>query len=387
MELSSFRRLQTNAGPVPLFKVIIDAMSLLSPLAGIGRYTFEVSRRILSANDYDCRFFYGYISNHLLQPSEPSAKKNIRSLVVRNPWLKSVVRRCLARCCLAGKTNYDLYWQPNFIPRSEIRASRVIATVHDFSWEIYPEFHPKERIAYFQENFYSSIKRCDHIITVSEYVKEEVIRRVSIKPENISVIHNGIDHGVFLPRKGISDVSQKYLLAVGSIEPRKNLRNLLLAYGMLDEQIRDEYNLILVGPQGWNNLEILNLISSLSRWVKYSGYVSDEELADLYSNAALFIYPSVYEGFGIPPLEAMACGAAVIASNASSLPEVCSDAAYYVDPMSPEAIMNAILKMLHDDALRNLLIEKGLSRARKFSWEQSAAAHKKLFDSILNQGA
>lgn len=363
--------------------MIIDTICLLGPLTGIGRYTYQVSKHLLSEDDYKCLFYYGYVSERLMQPLEGNPAKSIRSMFVKNPLLKSILRKALSKFSRMTTSAYDLYWQPNFIPRPEIKASKVIATVHDFSWEIYPEFHPKERIAYFYKNFYSSIKRCDHIITVSDHVKEEVVRRINISPENISVIHNGIDHGVFLPCKSLSDVSQKYILAVGSLEPRKNLKNLLIAYAMLDEQVRNEYHLILAGAQGWKNSEIHNQINSLSRWVRYSGYVSDEELARLYNHASLFVYPSFYEGFGLPPLEAMACGAPVITSKTSSLPEVCADAAYYVNPMEPEDIREAMLKILKEDDLRNSLIAKGVNRAAQFSWEKSAAAHKALFDRVL----
>jgi glycosyltransferase involved in cell wall biosynthesis len=279
---------------------------------------------------------------------------------------------------------YDLYWQPNFIPNNSINADKIVATVHDFSWEIYPEFQPVERVKYFQKYFYSSILRCDHIITGSQFTKREIIERTGVEPDKISVIYHGVNHTVFYPRT-FEKPEQKYILAVGSIEPRKNLKNLLIAYSMLDESYRDKYNLLLVGAVGWNNTEIINEIKALSQWVNYSGYVKDEELAQLYSNASLFIYPSVYEGFGIPPLEAMACATAVIASNASTLPEVCADAAYYVDPLDTKAIKEGILKVLGDEELQKALIAKGLVRAKEFNWEKSALEHQEVFNKVLAQ--
>ena len=154
---------------------------------------------------------------------------------------------------------------------------------------------------------------------------------------------------------------------------------------MLDKEFKNEYHLTLVGASGWNNDDIIHEMKSLSQWVKYSGYVSDDELALLYSNASLFIYPSVYEGFGIPPLEAMACGAPVIASNASTLPEVCADAAYYVDPLDTKAIKEGILEVLRDEELQKTLIANGLVRAKEFSWEKSALQHQAIFDKVFAQ--
>ena len=172
-------------------------------------------------------------------------------------------------------------------------------------------------------------------------------------------------------------------MAVGSIEPRKNLKNLLSAYAKLGRNFKDEYHLILVGAPGWNNQDIVDEIKSLNQWVKYTGYVSDDELAKLYTQASLFIYPSIYEGFGIPPLEAMACGTPVIVSNASTLPEVCADAAYYIDPLDVKSITQSMVKVLGDTALQKELTLQGLIRAKEFHWEKSAREHQTVFDKVL----
>jgi len=365
-------------------KVIIDSLSLLGSLTGIGRYTYETAKELAKLNHYQFSYFYGYISDTLMTPSSAKRKKTLRSWIIKNPLIKSIIRTIMFRLSGIIAPRYDLYWQPNFIPNRSIKADKIVATVHDFSWEIYPEFQPRERVVYFQKYFYPSIQQCDHIITGSQFTKREIIERVGISPDKISVIYHGVNHAVFYPRM-LKKPEQKYILAVGSIEPRKNLKNLLMAYGMLDKNFRDEYHLILVGASGWNNDEIVNDIKSLSQWVHYSGYVSDEELAELYGNAAVFIYPSIYEGFGIPPLEAMSCGIPVIVSSASTLPEVCADAAYYIDPMDCKDIKEGMLKVLNDEELKKVLILKGLARAKEFSWEKSAAEHQIVFEKVLKR--
>ena len=366
-------------------RVLIDALSLLGSLTGIGRYTYENSKELERLNIYRIDYFYGYISDKLMAPKDAKSSKSLRALILKSPLVKSVIRSLMFRLSGMLAPRYDLYWQPNFIPNRSIKAHKIVATVHDFSWEIYPEYQPVERVEYFQKYFYAAIAQCDHIITGSHFTKSEIIERTGLTSEKITVIYHGVDHRLFYPRQSSPKPAQKYILAVGSIEPRKNLKNVLAAYAMMEKATRDEYHLILVGAAGWNNQEILKEIDSLSQWVSYSGYVSDEELAILYTQASLFIYPSLYEGFGIPPLEAMACGAPVMVSDASTLPEVCGDAAYYVDPLDTKVIKEGIQKVLGDDALQKALIAKGLVRAKEFSWEKSALEHHAVFDKVLDK--
>lgn len=366
-------------------KIIIDTLSLLGNLSGIGRFTYEIARILSQNSQYRWNFFYGYSSRRLISPSNASSAKTLRRAVIKNPFFKALVRKTMF--CIAGlfSSRYDLYWQPNFVLIKNIKARKIIATVHDFSWELYPEFQPQERVKYFKDNFYIQILRCDHIIAGSYFTKKEIVERTSFKPENITVIYHGINHTLFKPLLNNKPIKQKYILAVGSIEPRKNLKNLLLAYLQCDKAFKDEYHLYLVGDSGWKNDEIMQLVDSMNQWVHPTGYISDEKLADMYRNASVFVYPSFYEGFGIPPLEAMACGTAVIASNASTLPEVCGDAAYYVDPLDIRAIMDSMKKVLCDEVLRHDLISKGLKHAQKFSWEKSAKEHMSVFEKVLKQ--
>jgi glycosyltransferase involved in cell wall biosynthesis len=175
----------------------------------------------------------------------------------------------------------------------------------------------------------------------------------------------------------------KFILAVGSIEPRKNLKNALLAYNSLPQAFKREYKFVLAGFSGWNNEEIMNSIRREKENIAYLGYLSDPDLAYLFNLASLLIFPSLYEGFGLPPLEAMACGTPVIVSNSSSLPEVCKDAAYYIDPLSVESIREGIVKVISDSELRSMLSQRGLDRAKLFSWDTSARKHLSLFNEVL----
>lgn len=377
-------------------KILIDAVSLLSPLTGIGRYTYEISKCLqkLSFGEYEIYFNYGYHSRELYRVNGSSQKeertKKIQTFIKKFPLLKKISRYFYSYIAKFYKTTYDIYFQPSFIPNKNIKAKKVICTVHDFSFKLQPYWHPKERIDYFNKNF-DSVKKADHIITGSNFTKQEIIRYMQIADEKISVVYHGVNHDLYkeYPRyelqetKNKFDLREKFLLFAGSIEPRKNLLTLLKAYSLLKKE--EKIPLVLVGFKGWENQEIMQEIRNNQEYIRYLGYVSDIELAHIYNLSALFIYPSLYEGFGLPPLEAMACGAAVVVSNAASLPEVCGDAAIYVDPNDPMDIKNKISAALRDEKLREDLSQKGKKQAALFSWEKSANEHFKVIKKVEEQ--
>jgi glycosyltransferase involved in cell wall biosynthesis len=174
-------------------------------------------------------------------------------------------------------------------------------------------------------------------------------------------------------------------LFVGSIEPRKNLKNVLMSYNALPDAFKKECKFVLAGFSGWKNAEIMDIIRREGKNIVYLGYLSNLELAYLYNLASAFIYASLYEGFGIPPLEAMACGTPVIVSRSSSLPEVCGDAAYYVDPLRIDSISEGMYKVFDDSALREGLTRRGFIHSKSFSWDESAQRHLSLFNEVLHQ--
>lgn len=368
-------------------KILVDSISLLSPLTGIGRYTYEVSKQLEEDNSLLIEYFYGYYSKKLIKPSSSKEIKGLKSFILKNPMIKKMVRKILLSYVHLFSKSYELYWQPNFIPNSGIKAKKIVTTVHDFSFILYRDFHPKERIEYIEKYFFNNLDRSDMIITGSEYTKREILKYTKFKEDKIVVIYHGIDHNLFKVYQKIElgfDLPSKFILSVGSIEPRKNLLRLLKAYQGLPLEIKDEYKLLLVGFSGWENSEIISLIKELEEYVQYLGFISDEELAQVYNLATLFVYPSLYEGFGLPVLEAMACGTAVVSSGLSSLPEVGGDAPLYCDPYSITDIQEKIVSTLADSSKRDSMVEKGLAQAQKFSWQKSAQEHKRVFKLMLN---
>lgn len=365
-------------------KILIDAISLLSPITGIGRYTYEIARELAKSDQtYDYLYYYGYVSRCLIQPSEGA--KKAKDIATANPWLKNAVRNILAISTRLLTPKMDIYWQPNFIPSPGIRARKTIVSVHDFSFLHNPTWQTKERIEYLTTHLLKQTIKADRVITGSEHTKNEIVEILGYDADKIDVIYHGVRHDIFRPldkTKAITgyDLPERYILAVGSMEPRKNLIGLLRAYNMLPGHTKKRYKLVIVGPKGWNNAEIIKMIERERDNVIYLGYLSDHDLALAYNLASAFVYPSFYEGFGIPPLEAMACGTPVIASNASSIPEVCRDAALYTDPQDSEELADRIEVLLNDDELQQTLRSRGFERAKAFSWQRSAAQHLAVFD-------
>jgi glycosyltransferase involved in cell wall biosynthesis len=376
-----------------LYRIIIDSTSLLSSLTGIGRYTNEIAKYLETNKELDLNYFYGYFSKNRIEPEEETAVKSIKALVVSRPLVKKIARKILLFLSGLFTSKFDLYWVPNFIPLDGIKASKVVVTVHDFSFLVYPEWHPEERLEYFKTYFFKNIQRADWLITGSEFSKNEIIENLGYNKEKITVIYHGVDQNLYKIyerdilqlTKNKFELENNFFLFVGSIEPRKNLLNLLKAYHHLSENIKKKYPLILVGFKGWNNNEVMIEIEKEKNNIRYLGYLSDEELAHVYNLASLFIYPSLYEGFGIPPLEAMACGTAVVSSDAASLPEACGDAAIYVDPNKYMDIANKIELLVENQDRMNELIIKGLKRVGNFTWEKSAKKHLEVFNKVMKK--
>jgi len=366
-------------------KVAVDSLSLLSPLTGIGRYCYEISKE-LKKSDLDTTFYYGYFSKNLIEPADKKSVKSLKSVVASSPWLKKSAREMLFFFTKFSNRHFDIYWQPNFIPNPNIKAKKVVTTVHDFSFFLHKEFIPKERIKYFEKYFLKNINLSDAIITGSNFTKQEILERLNFKSEDVHVIYHGVDHSVFKlysnPKTDFK-LPKKFILSVGSIEPRKNLLGLLKAYLSLDNSIKKEYKLVLAGFKGWENSEIVSIIKQNSQDIFYLGYLSNEELAKVYNLSSCFVFPSFYEGFGLPILEAMACGAPVICSNSSSMPEVGGDAALYCNPKDIDDIAKKIEAVLSSAKLQQEMAEKGLNRAKKFSWEKSAHKHIQIFNKVI----
>lgn len=270
----------------------------------------------------------------------------------------------------------------------------VVATIHDLAFEHLPETFKRRSWMQMRMTVRHTAKTAAHIITGSEFSRQDIIDTYKISPSRITVIPEAAP-AVFAPANqaeiervrrayGIDD---EYILAVGSIQPRKNLVRLMAAYSHL--RLRSSQaklpRLVLVGKCAWLYNETLRSIDELElqKSVTLTGYVPESDLPGLYSGALCFVYPSYFEGFGLPPLEAMKCGAAVIVGNKTSLPEVVGDAAVLVDPFDVSAIGSAIERVITDSSLRASLQAKGLERAKLFDWRETARKTLAVYEKVV----
>ncbi len=277
--------------------------------------------------------------------------------------------------------NLDLIHSPDFIPPLYNRIPAVI-TVHDLAFLLYPNFVTAESARYYGQ-LREAVGRANRIIAVSQSTKQDLIDLIGAPENKIDVIYEAADpafrpipHEEARRRLAASDIDapERFILFVGTIEPRKNLGALLRAYHLLRQRYRVDAPLLLSGAMGWLSEDILDLVKELGleEDVRFLGKTSTEQLLCLYNLATALAHPAHYEGFGLTPLEAMACGAPVVCSDGGSLPEVVGDAAILAPPDDPEAWAVALHRVLEDAGLRRSLSEKGLARARRFSWEKAA---------------
>ena len=273
----------------------------------------------------------------------------------------------------------DLFHFTNFV-RPPISCGRSIVTIYDVSFLRFPEAAEPRNFAHLNHHIRETVRRTDAVFTISEFSRREIAELLPIPASRIHAIHPGLDNAIKQPsgeqvqttRRALQ-LNRPYLLFVGTIEPRKNIPFLVDVFDQLDEF---DGELILAGMKGWKVEPILQHIASAKRTgsIRYIDYVPEEHLSGLYAGAELFIFPSLYEGFGFPPLEAMACGTPVLSSSGGSLPEILGDAAVILTNYEVASWVGTIHHMLHDTASRTDRVASGLRHVQRYTWDQAAKA-------------
>lgn len=296
---------------------------------------------------------------------------------------------------LLNKNRIDIYHGTNYSLPLFANVKKVL-TIFDMISFLSPRWYKPLSRYRVQKLIHLSSRTADKIITGSENSKKDIIRILGIPEEKIKVIYIGIEEEYKIINdesklnfvKAKYGISKKFILHVGSMNPRKNISRLIEAYSMLPFELLDEYQLVLAGGKGWRSYEIFDKISKmgLNDQVVVTGFVEDDDLPLLMNAADLLVFPSLYEGFGIPPLEAMACGTPVVASNTSSIPEVVGNAALLFDPYNVEEMSSSIYKVLTDEKLKNDLIQKGLEHVKLFSWDKAVKETLKVYNEVYNDG-
>jgi glycosyltransferase involved in cell wall biosynthesis len=295
------------------------------------------------------------------------------------------------------RARVDLFHAPHYVV-SPLTMCPFVVTIHDCIHLRFPEYLPN-RAAYFYARtvMSSSARRARRVLTVSRASKQDILHFLKIPADKIEVIYNALDERLAAApsAEDVARVEQRFQLSspfvlyAGNIKPHKNLGRLIEAFSLLRQRGAGETKLLIIGDEvsKYQNLRRLVHRYQLHQYVRFLGFVPDDTLAVLYRLASVFVFPSLYEGFGLPPLEAMAAGAPVITSNVSSLPEVVGDAALLINPLDASAIAGAMARVLEDPALRADLIRRGHERVKTFSWQEAAARTYAAYSDIVRSPA
>lgn len=370
-----------------------DMRPIFFTRGGISRYVLCLVEA-LSTAVHDVRvvpFCPKDIPCHIDSQLRPHLTPRILHFSLRNSFLETIWENLMLSFG-AYREHVHLMHFPRFsVPL--LRIGGTVVTVHDLAFRRYPHTLTAEARRYFESATSSAVKRADAIIAVSEHTRQDLIEFFHVEPDRVHVVYNGLEPR-FSPCCADETLSQvrrayglkdDYILFVGTLEPRKNLVGLLNAYAMLRSIHGVDIPLVLAGEKGWLYEEVFDALHSLrlQSYVHLLGRVPDAYLPDLYRGASAFVYPSFYEGFGFPVLEAMACGAPVVTSAVSAIPEVAGDAALLVDPHSSEAIADALARILEDEALADDLRKRGVQQAARFSWDRAAKGTLKVYQACI----
>ena len=371
-------------------RVLINGLAALKRKTGIGHYTGELLRCLRAqAGEAVIEIFPGrWLS------TVHSLGRRARSWLPQGSgaggpsgggWQGPA--RYLARTLLEADfharrrlTSADLYHEPNHIPMATDLPT--VATVHDLSVVLYPELHPSYRAAEYEMRFRRGLAQTRHFLAVSEFTRQELIQKLGLPPDRVTRTYNGVRPG--LGPMAAADVQvalrplglpPRYFLYLGTIEPRKNVMTLLRAYVSLPDNVRERYPLLLVGGWGWNSADVASYLDGEARHrgVVYTGYLPEKSLAIVLNGARALVYPSLYEGFGLPPVEMMACGGAVICSTAGALVETVGARAHLVAPSDEDGWREALRRAAADDDWIAELRRGATEVVRPYTWERCAA--------------
>lgn len=334
--------------------VYVNGRFLKQRLTGVQRYAWEICRRLRTQKKIE-----------FLSPPSLCGTSRVAAYLWEQAALPCTVPR--------GR----VFWSPT--GSGPFLMKRHVLTLHDGAVLSHPEWFSTAFVLRRRWLLPRLLRSACKVITVSHFAKRHICAHADVRADDVAVIYNGVDQERFRPASEASirqtrealRLPPRYVLGLGSLEPRKNFRGLLRAWSRAQEHLAGSCELVIAGGGGRNFRDVA--LRTSSPHVRFLGYVPDAHLPALYSGAAAFAYPSVFEGFGLPVLEAMACGTPVVTSTTSSLPEVAGDAAVLVDPLDVEAVAEGIVSAVEERALRRRLRRKGLARARSFTWERAAA--------------
>ncbi len=375
-------------------KVLINALQLSNTNSGVQYYTLNLLNNIKSDSppspnspEIKALLSNSYkntnIDNSIIQQVNFNSQNRFKRVYFENFALANYFK----------KNQFNLYHSTSYVLPISWKYTSVL-TVHDLIALDYPEFcHTKNR-TYFKFYLPLSIKKATKIIAVSNTIKKDIIKHFNIPDNKIEVIYHGISKRFkkVTESKVLNKVQEKYrlpekfILFVGNIEPKKNLVRLLMAYNQLKKNNNIEHKLVIIGKKAWKYKSVFKTLKvlKLDNDTFFPGYIPENDLPVFYSLADLFVFPSLYEGFGSPPLEAMACETAVLVSNTGALPEITGGKCLQVDPYSVDDLANGMNLLIHDVKLRQETIEKGKKWVNQFTWEKTTKSTIKIYNELLS---
>ncbi|MDE2859273.1 MAG: glycosyltransferase family 1 protein [Chloroflexota bacterium] len=376
-------------------RIAIDYTPAYEQGGGIGRYVRELTAALATEDPVtDYRLFVAGAQSEQL-PHPPGPNFDWRTTILTPRWLARIWQRAQLPLPVEIITGpVDLFHATDFVLPPTLPRTRSLLTVHDLSFLRVPDAASPSLRRYLEAVAPRSVERADHVLADSQATKDDLIEIYRTPADKISVLYSGVDARfgpvtdqmtlkAVLDKRNLKDI--KYVLSVGTVQPRKNYSGAIRALSRIRDHGIDLHYVVAGGP-GWLEDEMYRSIreTAMEDRVHILGFVPDEDLPALYSGARALLAVSLYEGFGLPVLEAMACGTPVITSNLSSLPEVAGDAGILVDPLDNEAISDAIMKTLTDAALRQQLVAAGFERVKRFSWASAASQLKAIYDAMLD---
>lgn len=377
-------------------RIGIDVTSAITQGGGIGRYTRELVQALNKANkQFEFAFFSAKPPDELQVKNQlPSGPKiGYFPTKISERWLYRLWYRLRLPLSIQRFIGpIDLFHSPDFVLPPISGNIPSLLTVHDLSFVHFPEAFTPALNNYLQRVVPWSIERATHVMADSEATRRDLVDLWEVPPEKVTVLYSGVSNR-FKPitddkrlralRRKYELGDEPYLFSVGTVQPRKNYQMLIRAFKDIAHRIPQ--SLFIAGGRGWLYEEILAEVNQLGLTdrVRFLGFVDDEDLPGLYSNADLFLFPSLYEGFGLPLLEAMACGVAVISSNSSSLPEVLGEAGLALDPNDIEAWSRSMLTLLEDSSRKTTFVARGFMQVRGYTWERSAVQLLEKYQDLL----
>ena len=366
--------------------ILYDASPLLMRSAGVKNYHYYLLSHLLPILKPHCLKLFPALDRLTENNNERSNYPTLATMMrLGGISASNHLRLPLLPFLTAGADLFHITQLPRELPSSVPLTSMV----HDPTPSFLPQCHTQTNIRYFEHFVTQTLPRLRAMLVPSEAVKRDLVKHFDVPDDKVTVVHHGIEEDFFdSPLSTVSQARQtyrlpeRYILFVGALEPRKNLSTLLEAFRLLPAELQQRYPLVLTGTRGWKSSGLKRQLAKLNGATTL-GYVRRPLLPAVYSGASLFVYPSLYEGFGMPLLEAMAARLPIVASNVSAMPEVVGEAGLLVDPQSPSEITAAIQRILEDPGLGASLGESGRQRARRFSWAKTARQTKKFFEVAL----